>query len=293
MPQRQLASRPAEGDQTLQAQRCQQDQHSAAPTWILAQRGSPCTTSVKNAGPSPVRTWHRAIDGWPESPGIRARPALPDDRLSGPQTTGLLNAAEATSSLLRQGVDRQRTALMTLASLTLLREPGAQGTTRIVPADLGRILALDRARKVHATCRLPFEREKRSKRLSHAGPGPPSRQGTCHVHALGRAPKSRQQRLTLLGRLMTPLCDRPPVACDPLPDLSRIPGGDRQRSAQLARTPVGLQRQGRDALPLAGFEYPQTHNDRPDVRPGSQREDGCGRDLSRRSRSTRGCPRLR
>ena len=38
--------------------------------------------------------------------------------------------------------------LLTLVLLALLREPRAEGATRIVPADLGRILALDRAPEV-------------------------------------------------------------------------------------------------------------------------------------------------
>jgi hypothetical protein len=38
--------------------------------------------------------------------------------------------------------------LLTLVLLALLREPRAEGATRVVPADLGRILALDRAPEV-------------------------------------------------------------------------------------------------------------------------------------------------
>jgi transposase-like protein len=64
------------------------------------------------------------------------------------QATGLLEVAEATYGKLRNGFYGLRSVLLTLVLLALLREPRAEGATRVVPADLGRILALDRAPEV-------------------------------------------------------------------------------------------------------------------------------------------------
>jgi hypothetical protein len=64
------------------------------------------------------------------------------------EATGLLEVAEATYGRLRNGFYGLRTVLLTLVMLALLREPRAEGATRVVPADLGRILALDRAPEV-------------------------------------------------------------------------------------------------------------------------------------------------
>jgi hypothetical protein len=49
---------------------------------------------------------------------------------------------------LRNGFYGLRSLLLTLAFLALLREPRAEGASRISPLDLGRILALDRAPEV-------------------------------------------------------------------------------------------------------------------------------------------------
>jgi transposase-like protein len=64
------------------------------------------------------------------------------------EATGLLEVAEATYGRLRNGFYGLRSMLLTLVMLALLREPRAEGATRVVPADLGRILALDRAPEV-------------------------------------------------------------------------------------------------------------------------------------------------
>jgi len=64
------------------------------------------------------------------------------------ETTGLLEVAEQTYGKLRNGFYGLRSVLLTLVLLALLREPRAEGATRVVPADLGRILALDRAPEV-------------------------------------------------------------------------------------------------------------------------------------------------
>src|SRR6266571_4385556 len=61
---------------------------------------------------------------------------------------GLLEIAQQVYGRLRNGFYGLRSLLLTLAFLALLREPRAEGATRIAPADLGRILALDRAPEV-------------------------------------------------------------------------------------------------------------------------------------------------
>ena len=64
------------------------------------------------------------------------------------EATGLLKVAETTYGRLKSGFYGLRSVLLTLVLLALLREPRAEGATRVVPADLGRILALDRAPEV-------------------------------------------------------------------------------------------------------------------------------------------------
>ncbi len=61
---------------------------------------------------------------------------------------GLLDVAQQVYGRLRRGFYGLRSLLLTLAFLSLLREPRAEGATRIVPHDLGRVLALDRAPEV-------------------------------------------------------------------------------------------------------------------------------------------------
>ena len=68
--------------------------------------------------------------------------------LPGFDTTGLLHIAETTCGRLRNGLDGLRSMLMAPVLLALLHEPRAEGATRVVPADLGRILTLDRAPEV-------------------------------------------------------------------------------------------------------------------------------------------------
>ena len=64
------------------------------------------------------------------------------------ETTGLLEVAGTIYGRLANGFYGLRSVLLTLVLLALLREPRAEGATRVVPADLGRILALDRAPEV-------------------------------------------------------------------------------------------------------------------------------------------------
>ena len=62
--------------------------------------------------------------------------------------TGLLEAAQTVYGKLRNGFYGLRSVLLVLVFMALLREPRAEGATRIVPQDLGRVLALDRAPEV-------------------------------------------------------------------------------------------------------------------------------------------------
>ncbi|MGI8761927.1 MAG: helix-turn-helix domain-containing protein [Jatrophihabitantaceae bacterium] len=63
-------------------------------------------------------------------------------------TTGLLEVFEAVYGRLRNGFYGLRVGVLTMLFLALLREPRAEGATRIRPADLGRVLGLDRAPEV-------------------------------------------------------------------------------------------------------------------------------------------------
>jgi hypothetical protein len=62
--------------------------------------------------------------------------------------TGLLDCARATYGRLRNGFYGMTATLLTLVFLALLREPRAEGATRVPPAALGRVLGLDRAPEV-------------------------------------------------------------------------------------------------------------------------------------------------
>jgi transposase len=67
--------------------------------------------------------------------------------------TGLLEAGQTVYGKLRSGCYGLRSFLLMLVFLTLLREPRAEGATRIVPPDLCRVLALDQAPEVKTICR--------------------------------------------------------------------------------------------------------------------------------------------
>ena len=95
--------------------------------------------------------------------------------LPGLETTGLLEVAESTYGRLRNGLDGLRSMLLSLVLLALLREPRAEGATRIVPADLGRILALDRAPEVSTIRRRLGE-------LADRGQAGELMQGLAHHH---------------------------------------------------------------------------------------------------------------
>ena len=62
--------------------------------------------------------------------------------------TGLLGAARSVYGRMRNGFYGLETTLLVLVFLALLREPRAEGATRVPPAALGRVLGLDRAPEV-------------------------------------------------------------------------------------------------------------------------------------------------
>jgi hypothetical protein len=62
--------------------------------------------------------------------------------------TGLLECARATYGRVRNGFYGLEVMLVLLVFLALLREPRAEGATRVPPAALGRVLGLDRAPEV-------------------------------------------------------------------------------------------------------------------------------------------------
>ena len=62
--------------------------------------------------------------------------------------TGLLETAAGVFPPMRKGFYGLRATLLMLLSLALLREPRADGATRVRPADLGRVLGLDQAPEV-------------------------------------------------------------------------------------------------------------------------------------------------
>jgi transposase len=64
------------------------------------------------------------------------------------EMTGLLEVAGQTFHTMRKGFYGLRVTLLTMLFLALLREPRAEGATRHNPADLGRLLGLDRAPEV-------------------------------------------------------------------------------------------------------------------------------------------------
>ena len=63
-------------------------------------------------------------------------------------STGLVEVFERVYGRLREGFYGLRPVVLTLVFLALLREPRAEGLTRVSPADLGRLLGLDRAPEV-------------------------------------------------------------------------------------------------------------------------------------------------
>ncbi len=64
------------------------------------------------------------------------------------ETTGLLDVATQVFPPMRKGFYGLRVTLLMAFFMALLREPRAEGATRLRPADLGRVLGLDRAPEV-------------------------------------------------------------------------------------------------------------------------------------------------
>ena len=80
------------------------------------------------------------MPGYPLAGLLLALPALAG--------TGLLACARATYGRVRNGFYGLEVMLVVLVFLALLREPRAEGATRVPPAALGRVLGLDRAPEV-------------------------------------------------------------------------------------------------------------------------------------------------
>src|SRR3954447_8439965 len=95
------------------------------------------------------------------------------------EATGLLPAAEDVFGALRAGFYGLRTTLLTGVFLALLREPRAEGATRVNPADLGRVLGLDRAPEVKTLRRKLAE-------LAAAGRGAQLQAALARAHAAAR-----------------------------------------------------------------------------------------------------------
>lgn len=64
------------------------------------------------------------------------------------EVTGLLDAAKSIYARMRNGFYGLSASILTLVFLAVAREPRAEGATRPPPADLGRLLGLDRAPEV-------------------------------------------------------------------------------------------------------------------------------------------------
>jgi transposase len=64
------------------------------------------------------------------------------------EATGLLAAFESVYARLKNGFYGLSQIVLTMLFLALLRDPRAEGATRVAPADLGRLLGLDRAPEV-------------------------------------------------------------------------------------------------------------------------------------------------
>ena len=78
--------------------------------------------------------------------------------------TGLIQAARDVYGRLTDGFYGLETMLVLLVFLALLREPRAEGATRVPPAALGRVLGLDRAPEVKTI-------EPQARRARRRGPG--------------------------------------------------------------------------------------------------------------------------
>lgn len=93
--------------------------------------------------------------------------------------TGLLQVFDDTYGRLKNGFYGLRVVVLTLVFLALLREPRAEGLTRVTPHDLGRLLGLDRAPEVKTLRRKLGE-------LAGHGRGVDLQRGLAAAHAKAR-----------------------------------------------------------------------------------------------------------
>ena len=98
--------------------------------------------------------------------------------------TGLLETARSTYGRLKDGFYGLETMLVLLVFLALLREPRAEGATRVPPAALGRVLGLDRAPEVKTIRRKLAE-------LAAAGKAADWQLAIARHHAAGEAGHAR------------------------------------------------------------------------------------------------------
>lgn len=153
------------------------------------------------------------------------------------EATGLLAAFEATFGRLRNGFYGLRSIILTLLFLALLRDPRAEGATRIRPADLGRVLGLDRAPEVKTLRRKLSELAARGRgagvqgtlAATHAAAHPDAL-GFFHVHGHTRVysgrrdlPKTHVARLHMIARASAETWVADAVA-DPLLVVTGQPG---------------------------------------------------------------------
>lgn len=151
--------------------------------------------------------------------------------------TGLIPAFEQTYGRLRNGFYGLRATLLMLLFLALLRDPRAEGATRIRPADLGRLLGLDRAPEVKTLRRKLTELASHHRgatvqaRLAKAhADSRPETLGFLHVDGHTRVysgtrdlPKTHIARMHLAGHASaeTWICD---AEADPVLVVTALPG---------------------------------------------------------------------
>ena len=100
------------------------------------------------------------------------------------EATGLLDAARVVCGRLKNGFYGHASVLLAMVFLALLREPRAEGATRLPPADLGRLLGLDRALEVE-TIRRKLAELARRKAGSELVAGLAKRHAEAHPEAMG------------------------------------------------------------------------------------------------------------
>ena len=131
--------------------------------------------------------------------------------------TGLLETARSTYGRLKDGFYGLETMLVLLVFLALLREPRAEGATRVPPAALGRVLGLDRAPEVKTIRRKLGE-------LASAGRAADWQLAIARHHAAGTPGRAR----VLLHRRAHPRLLRDPGRAEDARRPAEVPRpGDR------------------------------------------------------------------